>query len=99
MLILPTCPTYRLPCIQRRSKALERKLVAILAAGVVGYSRLMHENEERTLATLTSHREIIDSLIATGNGEISGTAGDSILAEFPSALGKLHAEHIGAGRL
>lgn len=68
---------------------LERKLVAILAADVVGYSRLMHENEERTLATLTSHRKIIDALIATGNGEISGTAGDSVLAEFPSVIDAL----------
>ena len=41
---------------------LERKLVAILAADVVGYSRLMHDDEERTLAMLTSHRGIIDEL-------------------------------------
>jgi class 3 adenylate cyclase len=65
---------------------LERKLVAILAADVVGYSRLMHEEEERTLATLTAHRTIIDELIATGHGEISGTAGDSVLAEFASVV-------------
>jgi adenylate cyclase len=58
--------------------AFERKLVAILAADVVGYSRLMHANEEPTLATLTNHRAIIDSLIASGNGEISGTAGESV---------------------
>jgi len=65
---------------------LERKLVAILAADVVGYSRLMHDNEERTLATLSSHRIVIDELIANGRGEIAGTAGDSILAEFPSVV-------------
>lgn len=65
---------------------LERKLVAILAADVEGYSRLMHENEERTLATLTAHRTIIDELIAAGRGEISGTAGDSVLAEFASVV-------------
>src|SRR4051812_19369448 len=65
---------------------LERKLVAILAADVVGYSKLMHDNEERTLATLSSHRAIIDELIAAGRGEITGTAGDSVLAEFASVV-------------
>jgi adenylate cyclase len=65
---------------------LERKLVAIMAADVVGYSRLMHDNEERALATLTAHRAIIDELIANGRGEIAGTAGDSVLAEFASVV-------------
>ena len=65
---------------------LERKLVAIMAADVVGYSRLMHDDEERTLATLTAHRAIIDELIANGRGEIAGTAGDSVLAEFASVV-------------
>ena len=65
---------------------LERKLVAILAADVVGYSQLMHDNEERTLATLTSHRGIVDELIAEGRGEIAGTAGDSVLAQFASVV-------------
>ena len=65
---------------------LERKLVAILAADVEGYSRMMHENEERTLATLTSHRALIDERIAASRGEISGTAGDSVLAEFASVV-------------
>ena len=68
---------------------LERKLVAIMAADVVGYSRLMHNDEERTLATLTAHRVIIDGLIANSRGEISGTAGDSVLAEFASVLDAL----------
>lgn len=65
---------------------LERKLVAILAADVVGYSRLMHDNEEGTLATLTAHRAIVDELIAIGHGKIAGTAGDSVLAEFASVV-------------
>ena len=65
---------------------LERKLVAIMAADVVGYSRLMHDDEERTLATLTARRAIIDELIANGRGEIAGTAGDSVLAEFASVV-------------
>ncbi len=65
---------------------LDRKLIAILAADVEGYSRLMHEDEEGTLATLSSHRAIIDEIIATGRGGISGTAGDSVLAEFGSIV-------------
>lgn len=65
---------------------LQRKLAAILAADVEGYSRLMHGDEERTLAMLTSHRAIVDALIETANGQIFGTAGDSVLAEFPSVV-------------
>ena len=69
---------------------LERKLVAILAADVAGYSRMMHVNEETTLATLSAHRTIIDDLIASGRGSISGTAGDSVLAEFASVVDAMH---------
>ena len=65
---------------------LERKLAAILAADVEGYARLMHANEERTLATLTAHRAIIDALIESASGQIFGTAGDSVLAEFTSVV-------------
>ncbi len=64
----------------------ERKLVAILAADVEGYSQLMHEDEEATLATLSSHRAIVDTLIQSLNGRIAGTAGDSVLAEFASVV-------------
>ena len=60
-----TAPTYAsvssLPWSNMtETPPLERKLVAILAADVVGYSRLMHDDEERTLATLTGHRAVID---------------------------------------
>ena len=65
---------------------LQRKLAAILAADVEGYSRLMHLDEEQTLAMLSSHRAIVDSLIERANGQIFGTAGDSVLAEFPSVV-------------
>ncbi len=65
---------------------LERKLVAILAADVVGYSALMHDNEERTLGMLTAHRAIIDELIANGRARSAGAAGDSVLAEFASIV-------------
>src|SRR3954471_16534874 len=65
---------------------LERKLVAILAADVEGYSRLMETDEEGTLATLSAHRAITDELIAQHGGRIFGTAGDSVLAEFASVF-------------
>jgi adenylate cyclase len=65
---------------------LERKLVAILAADVASYSRLMEIDEEGTLATLSAFRLITDRLISQHEGRICGTAGDSILAAFGSAL-------------
>ena len=81
---------WRLEILAMESPPLERKLVAILAADVAGYSRLMHDDEERTLAALTSHRRIIDDLIASGRGELSSTAGDSVLAEFASVVDAIH---------
>jgi adenylate cyclase len=65
---------------------LERRLAAILAADVEGYSRLMHQDEEATMATLSARRGVVDELIAQRQGRIANTAGDSVLAEFPSVL-------------
>src|SRR3984957_16814877 len=65
---------------------LERKLIAILAADVASYSRLMEVDEEGTLATLSAFRLVTDRLISQHEGRICGTAGDSILAAFGSAL-------------
>src|ERR1035441_418366 len=65
---------------------IERKLVAILAADIQGYSRLMGIDEENTLATLSAHRAITDALIEQHGGRICGTAGDSVLAEFASVV-------------
>ena len=65
---------------------IERRLAAILAADFAGYSRLMHEDEERTLTALTSLRRMVDQLIVDGKGKIFNTAGDSVLAEFPSVV-------------
>jgi class 3 adenylate cyclase len=65
---------------------LERRLVAILAADVEGYSRLMHGDEEATMAALSSRRALVDELIARYRGRIANTAGDSVLAEFSSVL-------------
>ena len=68
-----------------------RKLAAIVAADVAGYSRLMGADEEGTLAALELHRrELIDPKIAEHRGRIANTAGDSILMEFPSANEALH---------
>src|SRR5882757_6891365 len=65
---------------------MERKLAAILCADVYGYSRLMGENEEATLRTLTSHRKLIDSQIEQHHGRFVNSAGDSVLAEFASVV-------------
>lgn len=65
---------------------MERKLVAILCADVDGYSRLMGENEEATLQTLTSYRKIIDQLIGQHRGRFVNSAGDSLVAEFASVV-------------
>jgi class 3 adenylate cyclase/tetratricopeptide (TPR) repeat protein len=64
-----------------------RRLAAILAADVVGYSRLMEADEESTLAALISHRqELVDPSIARHAGRIVKTMGDGILVEFPSPV-------------
>src|SRR3712207_145678 len=67
-------------------KRVERRLAAILAADVAGYARLMAQDEVGTLRALTAHREVMDRLIAEHGGRIANTAGDSVLAEFPSAV-------------
>lgn len=65
----------------------ERRLAAIVAADVVGYSRLMGEDEGETLAALKAHRqELIDPLIAAHKGHIVKTTGDGLLLEFPSVV-------------
>src|SRR5690348_3098589 len=63
-----------------------RKLVAVFAADVEGYSRLMGIDEVGTLRGLTERRAILDRLIAEHRGRIANTAGDSVLAEFGSAV-------------
>ena len=65
---------------------MERRLAAILAADVEGYSRLMGADEVGTLRNLTQRRAILDGLIAAHRGRIANTAGDSVLAEFGSAV-------------
>jgi TolB-like protein/class 3 adenylate cyclase len=67
-------------------RAVERKLTAILAADVAGYSRLMGADEVGTLRRLTACRVIVDGLIAAHRGRIFNTAGDSVVADFASAV-------------
>jgi len=66
---------------------MERRLAAILAADVVGYSRLMEIDEAGTLATLNAHREgVINPSIAEHHGRVVKLMGDGILVEFPSVV-------------
>ncbi|MBR0966923.1 adenylate/guanylate cyclase domain-containing protein [Bradyrhizobium diazoefficiens] len=65
---------------------MKRKIAAIFAADIAGYSRLVAEDEEETLRRLASYREVIDDFIAKAGGRIFNTAGDAVLAEFPSAV-------------
>jgi len=68
------------------AQSVERKLVTILAADVVGSSRLMEVDEEGTIARLTTYRAIIGSLVEAHHGRVFGGAGDSVVAEFPSPV-------------
>jgi len=67
-------------------RTVERKLTAILAADVAGYSRLMGADEVVTLQRLTACRVIVDGLITAHRGRIFNTAGDSVVADFASAV-------------
>jgi len=64
----------------------KRKLAVIFAADVVGYSRLMHADEEATVKTLSEYREIMNGFIVRHEGRVLDMVGDSALAEFGSAV-------------
>src|SRR3974390_2261576 len=69
------------------AERVERRLAAIVAADVAGYSRLMGADEVGTLQALKAHRrELIDPSIAAFKGRIVKTTGDGILVEFASAV-------------
>ncbi len=66
---------------------MERRLAAILAADVVGYSRLIRKDETGTLAALKVHREaLIEPMVAERKGRVVKLMGDGLLVEFPSAV-------------
>jgi len=65
---------------------MERKLTAILSADVEGYSRLMGEDEEATIRTLTSYRQLMTPAIQVHRGRVVDSPGDNLLAEFGSVV-------------
>lgn len=65
---------------------IERRLTNILSADVFGYSRLMGQDEAGTLALLNEYKGVMAGLIAQNRGRVVNTAGDSVLAEFPSPV-------------
>lgn len=71
---------------EAQATPVERRLATILVADVAGYSRLVGENEERTLRILRGHRALFDDISKVHRGRVFNTAGDAILAEFPSAV-------------
>jgi adenylate cyclase len=72
-------------------EGVERKLAAILSADVVGYSRLMAEDEAGTIRTLTAYQQQITILVREHRGRVVDSSGDNLLAEFPTALDAVQA--------
>ena len=68
------------------AEGFKRKLIAILSADVEGYSRLMGEDEDETIRTLTAYRELISTLIQKHRGRVVDSPGDNLLAEFGSVV-------------
>jgi adenylate cyclase len=64
----------------------KRKLIAILSADVEGYSRLMGEDEDETIRTLTTYRELMSTIIQKHRGRVVDSPGDNLLAEFGSVV-------------
>src|ERR1043166_9544270 len=71
---------------QTPAVGMERKLAAIFSTDVAGYSRLMGDDEEATIRTLTAYRAIISSLIQHYRGRVVDSPGDNLLAEFASVV-------------
>ncbi|MGP0060392.1 MAG: adenylate/guanylate cyclase domain-containing protein [Beijerinckiaceae bacterium] len=65
---------------------MKRKIAAILAADIAEYSRLVAEDEEDALSRLGSYREVFEDFVGKAGGRVFNTAGDAVLAEFPSAV-------------
>ena len=71
---------------ESHSSRIERRLAAIVAADVAGYSRLMGVDEVGTARTLREHRKVTDALVAKHGGRLVKTTGDGVLLEFPSVV-------------
>ncbi len=75
------------PVLPSRERNMARRLAAILAADVVGYSGMMERDETGTLAALKTHRaELVDPKVAAHDGRIVKLMGDGALVEFPSVV-------------
>jgi class 3 adenylate cyclase len=72
--------------VQERPLRVERRLSAIVAADVAGYSRLMGLDEAGTARILREHRAVTDALVTKHSGRIVKTTGDGLLLEFPSVV-------------
>ncbi|MFB0994888.1 MAG: adenylate/guanylate cyclase domain-containing protein, partial [Paracoccaceae bacterium] len=68
------------------SDKIDRKIAVIFVTDVVGFSKLMEKNEDQTLKSFRSCKEILETLFLEHGGRIFNTAGDSVLAEFQSAV-------------
>ncbi|MDJ1159530.1 adenylate/guanylate cyclase domain-containing protein [Chelatococcus sp. SYSU_G07232] len=79
-------PQHRESVAVQEPMRLKRKIAAILAADVAGYSRLVAEDEEETLRRLAAYREVFDDFVRKAGGRIFNTAGDSVMCEFESAV-------------
>ncbi len=73
------------------SETAERKLAAILSADVVGYSRLMAEDEAETVRMVTAYRDVVSMLVQQHRGRVVDSPGDNLLAEFPTATDAVEA--------
>ena len=67
-------------------KKIDRKIAVIFVTDVVGFSKLMEKNEDQTLQAFRACKNILESLFGEHGGRIFNTAGDSVLAEFQSAV-------------
>jgi class 3 adenylate cyclase len=72
--------------VREARPAVKRKIAAIVAADIAGYSRLVAQDEEETLRRLAMHRAVLDDFVARWGGRVFNTAGDGALAEFPSSV-------------
>jgi len=70
-----------------KDTSFKRRLSAIVAADIAGYSRLMGQDEAATVRDLKGHQAVILPLVSRHGGRIIDTAGDGLLAEFPSVIG------------
>ena len=77
--------------LDKNDRGAQRKMAAIFAADVVGYSKLMAQNEKLTLFRLKETRKTTDPIIQHLGGRIFSTAGDSIMAEFASPVDAVEA--------